>query len=1079
MSPSDPFDDEEDDFFANPETLNILEAVEQRAIHQASQTSGAPSRPRSSQPYHHTLAKPRNSPKLLGRGGNPIREPRPLNTEPRAGGSGFGWEHGGKRSIDGNLERHVEAIKKKEMYWASNAGRRVEEEDESPPIDVVMDASGRFELGGVGDEGIVITDNRKAQQEALGESLAAVASQSVMPAAKRKPSDDAVAARRRAIAESGVAANGNGNGNLPPRPALSRSNSASSGLGTPNALAGTSRQLAPPLMVNALQPATTAQKFNSNRALSRSVSAGVQVFNHRTTTAAGPSKLPTIPSQSEGFSDGPPPASQGSAARQAAIELERERQRRQELEAELTRLRLQAERSQQGVQVVRDVGTAGAGDGGGGEEKIKELQAQVWAAKGEAETMRRAQREEHNRHLAEVERLRTALADKDVQIKEKEIQQRRAVESIKHQAVFSNHAVQNSAVKARPQSLRMPSASQSQFRALPTPIRNGSPSRHGSFYDLDTAPLVRTVKGKGKAPPPPPPAFGKFNNAFTATPLPGMRLKRQKTEDVSPRASPVKGQSHPPSSPVRGSPARGRNGASSPAPMDDEDEEGIDWGQGQVALMGVGNDLEQRDAEEDRLPTDHKAELLYHLLNHVPLSSLQVMLGSTTEPTIYRIMNYTPPPHVANRQVYTEKCSDLLRACGDAQLAFDQLVDVIGSSLTAMLEVVAQSILNAELATLYDVAAICNVISMLASAAFLFPDLVSVAATYGISKTCRHIVKSIFVDSAFLSRLHTEFGAVPGSETDAGSLAEDAKIAAQGWHLELADNLAMLCETMCWFGDEAEVWHEVELVDVITGLIDTSLDKAIVKRGVELFYSASCLSSNFRSLIATSEEYKQQYPAEQSPLIERICRYLFTPHPTCTETESLKLSILIVRGLCMMSIADPDAAILIGQKSILVPALILVLQRESTKIWGIHAISHSSGDALSLLQPALSLLHHLVFPSPMSFSPGRASQEQDLPIGIRLPDRLHSASASKEFNGLQHIFVSAMGCMAYGLVGEEMIDESDQRSIQVLSGDLLENVVEGPEGDNIYEMYVAVDEEEEGGVGVDMDAYAEMEVEEY
>jgi hypothetical protein len=43
----------------------------------------------------------------------------------------------------------------------------------------------------------------------------------------------------------------------------------------------------------------------------------------------------------------------------------------------------------------------------------------------------------------------------------------------------------------------------------------------------------------------------------------------------------------------------------------------------------------------------------------------------------------------------------------------------------------------------------------------------------------------------------------------------------------------------------------------------------------------------------------------------------------------------------MLSIADPDAVVLISEKSILVPALLLVLQRESTKVWGIHTEQHS------------------------------------------------------------------------------------------------------------------------------------------
>jgi len=37
----------------------------------------------------------------------------------------------------------------------------------------------------------------------------------------------------------------------------------------------------------------------------------------------------------------------------------------------------------------------------------------------------------------------------------------------------------------------------------------------------------------------------------------------------------------------------------------------------------------------------------------------------------------------------------------------------------------------------------------------------------------------------------------------------------------------------------------------------------------------------------------------------------------------------------MMSIAHRDGIVLIGQKSLVVPALIHVLRRETTKVWGV------------------------------------------------------------------------------------------------------------------------------------------------
>lgn len=51
------------------------------------------------------------------------------------------------------------------------------------------------------------------------------------------------------------------------------------------------------------------------------------------------------------------------------------------------------------------------------------------------------------------------------------------------------------------------------------------------------------------------------------------------------------------------------------------------------------------------------------------------------------------------------------------------------------------------------------------------------------------------------------------------------------------------------------------------------------------------------------------------------------------------MKLMIVKGMCMMAVSNTDAVVLMGSRTILVPALVLVLQEESSKIWGIHAYS--------------------------------------------------------------------------------------------------------------------------------------------
>lgn len=47
--------------------------------------------------------------------------------------------------------------------------------------------------------------------------------------------------------------------------------------------------------------------------------------------------------------------------------------------------------------------------------------------------------------------------------------------------------------------------------------------------------------------------------------------------------------------------------------------------------------------------------------------------------------------------------------------------------------------------------------------------------------------------------------------------------------------------------------------------------------------------------------------------------------------------MLILRSLTMMSIAEATSILLVGQQSLVVPALVSVLRRSAVKIWGVCA----------------------------------------------------------------------------------------------------------------------------------------------
>ena len=348
----DPYDID-DDIFANPDALDALEAHALQSTQAPSIfTSQRPAKARITQPYHHQIVRP--SPTFSGR-----KEPAPLNTEPRTSNCGFGWEYGGKRSIEGNVERHVAAISERAAYWSHGNGRG---EEDYP--DIVIGEDGTYELGNEMDGEVEVVDNHAR----TGVELA-------RPALSQNQSIDlkGAAARREAIAAAANAVI-----DSPPRASLLRSNSASSFIVNPQKdsikpdLAGQSQ----------LQPRPQLQP--AERSLLRSASVGSHQLSHSTLRV---DPLPAIVSQSS-------QSSQGSSARRAAMELAEERQRREAVESQLQSLRNQIsveQRKEKEKEQERSVDSAKPDEDL--ENRLKTLQADLWRARGETETMRRAQKD--------------------------------------------------------------------------------------------------------------------------------------------------------------------------------------------------------------------------------------------------------------------------------------------------------------------------------------------------------------------------------------------------------------------------------------------------------------------------------------------------------------------------------------------------------------------------------------------------------------------------------------------------------------------------------------------------------------
>jgi hypothetical protein len=306
MADTDLFDD--DAFFTNLD-LAVLDQVEAQAISSTQAVKETDNR-------HHTIPPPQ-------------KEPRPINTEPRAGGkSTFGFGELGKHTHPANETRYIDGVEQRKQYWG------LKRDDDLDYPAVTVDATGRYGLAQDSDDDEMVVDLHAPG----GRALAFGRQRALQP----DPSSQGARARREALVRPGPM--------LPPAPPTRDDGSA---------------KILPGSQI---------------RVLSRSVSTGKQVIIPRTGRAQ--SNLAPIASQSS------QPSSQGSQVRRSALQLDDERRKREELEEQVRSLQVQLRESKRPQEHWTD-GVHVELNGEPLEQQIKAIQAQLWQAKGEAETVRR------------------------------------------------------------------------------------------------------------------------------------------------------------------------------------------------------------------------------------------------------------------------------------------------------------------------------------------------------------------------------------------------------------------------------------------------------------------------------------------------------------------------------------------------------------------------------------------------------------------------------------------------------------------------------------------------------------------
>ncbi|KAL0072457.1 hypothetical protein AAF712_000220 [Marasmius tenuissimus] len=224
-----------------------------------------------------------------------------------------------------------------------------------------------------------------------------------------------------------------------------------------------------------------------------------------------------------------------------------------------------------------------------------------------------------------------------------------------------------------------------------------------------------------------------------------------------------------------------------------------------------------------------------------------------------------------------------------------------------------------------------------------------------------------------------------------------------------------------------------------------------------------------RSLLALIDVFKANHLAERnedgSPLefsravnLDRLCSLLIDVNRLEAEAISMKLHILMF--FTALSIAHSDTLNLLASSTVFIPSLITHIAYLARPVWeeedeaSFEPQFKPASLTIRTLYKTLALLHHVVF--------------NVIPV-VNLPDKFFRAPI-RAFNGLSHSFIVAFGRISYAAAPDWITDEESKRNMAgmiEMATELLELVVDGPEGESLWSMYqdggaqsTVIDEEE-------------------
>ncbi|KAG8834473.1 hypothetical protein FRC17_008529 [Serendipita sp. 399] len=264
----------------------------------------------------------------------------------------------------------------------------------------------------------------------------------------------------------------------------------------------------------------------------------------------------------------------------------------------------------------------------------------------------------------------------------------------------------------------------------------------------------------------------------------------------------------------------------------------------------------------------------------------------------------------------------------------------------------------------------------------------------------------------------------------------------------VVDQAIHLTEILCLTSSQDEISQVKTCVlghPVISDLLDTRQSKSTMHSTIRCLSVITMYPDGIASFLSYPSGTPNTSTTTQDPTrvpqVERLAHILAEPMDRSLRYEAIQYRHYILRCFTQVTFSSPEYATKLAQCQAVLPSFISTLNGCTNIIWDSNEDAMETNLAIGYLQiifGILQLLHYIIFKPEVEVNIQQVIQRPPL-----------------KFNGLDHMFVVALGRLSYAETPEWNDVECGAlgESIADMARDVLEEVISGPEVDIIWASY--------------------------